>query len=485
MITQGTPDLLRPAPSPRAKGDERGRDGDAPATAPEAGPLSAETAPASPRREGRETSAPATKRAFERVMQTQAMETPAMINFMGSTEMSPPARAPEAAAHADADFRMIATPGVPHRVFSDGAPPAAAQPKPAPDGQPPSRTFGWERAASAPQSGRPETVEVDIQTSGNRAIETPTQGEISRNAKTPPSPDAILASARNATLGAASSGSPAAGEKAGSFTPSADSADLPKSDRPVSPDARAVKTAAHPAEPMVRPNAERTPREISAAAGPFRPSDADGERARPDRARGAEAVAAPPAADPSKSARKTPAPTAAAVGASDDRAAEIFAAGRAAEEIAATEQTRASPGHAAASRPIAMATGISTQIAAAVVPGKDGTVEIRLDPPELGRVKVTLTSTEAGVAATIVADRPEIADLLRRHADILQRELRGAGHEEVTLSFGSTGSEPRRGDGYDRAPDAAAAPAGNHSAAGAPAIQSATWRDGAGLDIRL
>ena len=113
-----------------------------------------------------------------------------------------------------------------------------------------------------------------------------------------------------------------------------------------------------------------------------------------------------------------------------------------------------------------------------------GTVEIRLDPPELGRVQIHLTPTDGGLQAVVLADRPETGDLLRRHAAELARELGEAGYGEVSLDFAAGGEAPRDEapappprDGWT-APLAAVEPT---AAAPAPAA-----RPGSGpLDIRL
>ncbi|MEM6441565.1 MAG: flagellar hook-length control protein FliK [Pseudomonadota bacterium] len=99
---------------------------------------------------------------------------------------------------------------------------------------------------------------------------------------------------------------------------------------------------------------------------------------------------------------------------------------------------------------------------------ESGEIEIRLDPPELGRVRVSLAASEAGLVATVLAERPEAADLMRRHAEALARGLAEAGHEEVTLQFGSDGRRdapdrgrpdmPGQGDGFG--PVAPKAPSG-------------------------
>jgi len=85
---------------------------------------------------------------------------------------------------------------------------------------------------------------------------------------------------------------------------------------------------------------------------------------------------------------------------------------------------------------------------AAAVDGRGGSVELRLDPPELGLVRVTLSSSEGVAHAIVIAERPETADLLRRHAELLARELAGTGQGrvDVEVSTGGRGGFAREDD---------------------------------------
>lgn len=71
-------------------------------------------------------------------------------------------------------------------------------------------------------------------------------------------------------------------------------------------------------------------------------------------------------------------------------------------------------------------------------------LEIRLDPPELGRLKITFSGLDGSLTAVVTAERGEVDALLRRHAQDLERMLSEAGFEGATLSFGTeseTGTE--------------------------------------------
>ena len=71
--------------------------------------------------------------------------------------------------------------------------------------------------------------------------------------------------------------------------------------------------------------------------------------------------------------------------------------------------------------------GLAVEIASHAFAGKNR-FEIRLDPPELGRIDVRLdVDREGKVRSRIVVDRPETLDILRRDAPELERSLQQAG----------------------------------------------------------
>jgi flagellar hook-length control protein FliK len=71
--------------------------------------------------------------------------------------------------------------------------------------------------------------------------------------------------------------------------------------------------------------------------------------------------------------------------------------------------------------------GIAVEIAARAQSGKNR-FEIRLDPPELGRIDVKLDVDKSGnVTSRLVVDKAETLDLLRGSAPQLERALQQAG----------------------------------------------------------
>ena len=77
---------------------------------------------------------------------------------------------------------------------------------------------------------------------------------------------------------------------------------------------------------------------------------------------------------------------------------------------------------------------------AIVTLARDGTqTELRLDPAELGRVRISLEIIDGHVTAHLSPDRPEVLDLLRRYADSLTSDLLAQGFDSAQMTFGQGG----------------------------------------------
>ena len=87
---------------------------------------------------------------------------------------------------------------------------------------------------------------------------------------------------------------------------------------------------------------------------------------------------------------------------------------------------------------------VAQQIAASVIRASGDRVEVRLDPPELGRVALSFQIRDDLVIAHVSADKSETSDLLRRNGDDLQRALKEGGFGDVELDF-SGGGEAQEG----------------------------------------
>lgn len=132
--------------------------------------------------------------------------------------------------------------------------------------------------------------------------------------------------------------------------------------------------------------------------------------------------------------------------------------------VASAAETEAGIELAPRSTPADVAAGIAAmrRIAEAVSSTPDaGRLELRLDPPELGRVSIDLVLDEGRITATVAAERPETLELMRRHADTLQRDLLAAGFGRADVGFSDRapqgqGFAPREDDAPP--PPAPAAP---------------------------
>ncbi|WP_162844923.1 flagellar hook-length control protein FliK [Pontivivens insulae] len=87
------------------------------------------------------------------------------------------------------------------------------------------------------------------------------------------------------------------------------------------------------------------------------------------------------------------------------------------------------------SLPPQAAAQIAQTVGELVVQGKSGAAEIRLDPPELGRVSIHVSVEGDAITAVLMGERAETVDLMRRWGDHLIRLLSDAGFAGTQLSF--------------------------------------------------
>lgn len=91
---------------------------------------------------------------------------------------------------------------------------------------------------------------------------------------------------------------------------------------------------------------------------------------------------------------------------------------------------------------------VSAQLVAAIQRGPtDKSLDLTLNPAELGRVRISLTPGDAGIVVTIVAERPETLDLMRRHVDTLAQDFLGLGYGRAEFNFGQTPQRSGQGGG--------------------------------------
>lgn len=94
---------------------------------------------------------------------------------------------------------------------------------------------------------------------------------------------------------------------------------------------------------------------------------------------------------------------------------------------------------------------VARQIADAIQQMPNRPVEISLNPEELGRVRLGLTTSEAGLIVHILAERPETMELMRRHINNLESAFAAIGYSDIAFSFGGNGNDQadRPKDGQD------------------------------------
>lgn len=102
------------------------------------------------------------------------------------------------------------------------------------------------------------------------------------------------------------------------------------------------------------------------------------------------------------------------------------------------------------------------QVVQAAIRLGDGSVELRLEPEELGRITLSLVPEGERMRVLIMADRPETLELLRRHSPDLEKEFRALGYDSTDFRFSGEGQPPPSRFRSDRAIAVLAASAEGH-----------------------
>lgn len=111
-------------------------------------------------------------------------------------------------------------------------------------------------------------------------------------------------------------------------------------------------------------------------------------------------------------------------------------------------------------------------------------IELALDPPELGRVRLHVAELAGVLTLTIHAERPETAELMRRHLDLLAREFSEAGVDAPSVRVSQDGPDGRsNGQGSSDGPEPSATEPVD--LATSPSNQSRTPDQAGALDLRL
>ena len=245
---------------------------------------------------------------------------------------------------------------------------------------------------------------------------------------------------------------------------------------PATPD-RAIGRPAHPGEP---PRPEGGP-----AAADARATETRSSRAPADALRPADLVRTDSGTGDDGRARAVRVSAASAYTVYAESGAALASTAPSAPTTASGNAPLPAPSQAPGGE---LARAVVPQIAAAIgVDAASGRIELRLDPPELGRVEIAIEIVEQSLRATLSAERPGTHDLLRRHGEMLLAQLQEAGFSGVDLRF--AGERGRNGHGAFGSPDGPAAPDVPDEAAAPAALGTrAPGRPAhmaAGLDLRF
>ena len=94
---------------------------------------------------------------------------------------------------------------------------------------------------------------------------------------------------------------------------------------------------------------------------------------------------------------------------------------------------------------------VAQQMAVAVADRPGQPTEISLNPQELGRVRMTMSAVDASITMTIIAERPETSDLLRRNIETLTQEFRDLGYNDINFAFGRDSASEHQDSSRDKA----------------------------------
>ncbi|NSX56565.1 flagellar hook-length control protein FliK [Parasulfitobacter algicola] len=90
---------------------------------------------------------------------------------------------------------------------------------------------------------------------------------------------------------------------------------------------------------------------------------------------------------------------------------------------------------------------VAAQMADAARGASDNIIELQLNPEELGRVRMTLTTQDTGLTMVLQIERPETLELMRRNIEALSQEFKNMGYTDISFDFGQ--NENTSGDQQD------------------------------------
>jgi flagellar hook-length control protein FliK len=348
----------------------------------------------------------------------------AIVPAAAAPELAPAAVVsliPGAEASSDPAVLPVAAP------VATGAPGAAAAPHPA-------------VAAAAAESVSPPAVD-GVEPGASAAVSAdPADGKTPVPAR-PDDPEIPIPAGQKTTVAtdAQSARRAAPDLPAARDSATTGQAQPPKDQAPAQPDPAPAAAPEPTDKPMdAHPDAETNPVMKEATAAPERHGDALLARAKPQTALADAPLNSAAAGATAPSTQETPQPlglTSAAVATVTSGTQGVTA-------------PAANPNLSTVYAPAVALSGLAVEILARAREGKNR-FEIRLDPPELGRIDVHLRMDRDGnVTSRLYVERSETLDLLRRDAPQLERALNQAGLKtsdqgmEFTLRDQGFGREP-------------------------------------------
>ncbi len=124
---------------------------------------------------------------------------------------------------------------------------------------------------------------------------------------------------------------------------------------------------------------------------------------------------------------------------------------------------------------------IAVQLAEALATKGERNIDVALNPEELGRVKMRVSTTDTSVIVTITTERPETGDLMRRHINELSEEFRRMGFEDISFEFSGEGMSGQMGQGGEQGDSLNGGPSGANDSG----IQAENMPEPAQQNLRL
>ena len=81
------------------------------------------------------------------------------------------------------------------------------------------------------------------------------------------------------------------------------------------------------------------------------------------------------------------------------------------------------------------------QLADAVRMSDKNLIELAMDPPELGKVRMSMSEAGGVMTVSIAAENQATSELMRRHIDMLRKDFMELGYQDVSFSFEQNGRD--------------------------------------------